>query len=148
MKSVRLSELELGDAWYENDETVRWRDNLPLTPGTPGTSDVAAEDFVAVYFEVEPGKRVGTHTDSEEEILLVMDGSVAVSVADDEGELQSGEMVVVPPKASHSVRNVGDKTAAVLGLFPAGAVYHEFDEPVMPYDTREFVSRDETELDG
>lgn len=148
MKSVRLSELELGDAWYENDETVRWRDNLPLTPGTPGTSDVAAEDFVAVYFEVEPGKRVGTHTDSEEEILLVMDGSVAVSVADDEGELQSGEMAVVPPKAPHSVRNVGDKTAAVLGLFPAGEVCHKFDEPVMPFETREFVSRDETELDG
>ena len=147
MKSVRLSELELGDAWYENDETVRWRDNLPLTPGTPGTSDVAAEDFVAVYFEVEPGKRVGTHTDSEEEILLVLEGTVAVSVEDDEGELESGEMAVVPPKAPHSVRNAGDETAAVLGLFPAGEVHHEFDQPVMPFEMREFVSKDETEID-
>ncbi|TYL37292.1 cupin domain-containing protein [Natronococcus pandeyae] len=148
MKSVRLSELELGDAWYENDETVRWRDNLPLTPGTPGTSDVAAEDFVAVYFEVEPGKRVGTHTDSEEEILLVMEGTVGVSVGDDDGELEAGEMAVVPPKVPHSVRNVGDEPAAVLGVFPAGEVHHEFDEPVMPFEEREFVSRHETNSDN
>ena len=148
MKTVRLTDLELGDAWYDNDDTVRWRDNLPLTPGTPGTSGVAAEDFVAVYFEVESGKRVGTHTDSEEEILLVLDGTVAITVDDDEGELDAGEMAVVPPKAPHSVRNVGDETASVLGIFPAGEVHHEFSEPVMPFEEREFVSRDETKPDN
>lgn len=148
MKSVRLSELELGDAWYENDESVRWRDNLPLTPGAPGTSDVAAEDFVAVYFEVDPGKRVGTHTDSKEEILLVMEGTVTVSVEDDEGELKSGEMTVVPSKVPHSVKNVGDKVAAVLGVFPAGEVHHEFDQPVMPFEICKFISKDETETNN
>lgn len=145
MKSVRLADLELGEAWYEADDSVRWRDNLPLTPGTPGTSDVAAEDFVAVYFELEPGKRLGTHTDSEEEILLVLEGTVAASVGDDEGELAAGELAVVPAHSPHSVRNVGDGTAAVLGVFPSGVVRHEFDRPVMPYETREFVSKAEPE---
>ena len=145
MESVQLSELELGDAWYEDDESVRWRDNLPLTPGTPGTSEVAAEEFVVVYFEIDPGKRVGTHTDSEEEILLVLDGAVRVTVEDDEGELASGEMTVVPAKSPHGVRNIGEETAAVVGFFPEVEVKHVFDEPVMPYETREFVSKDERE---
>lgn len=111
MKSARLSDLELSEGWYENDETVRWRDTIPLTPGMPGASEVVAEDSVVVYFEMEPGNGVGTHTDSEEELLLVIEGHVSVTVDDGEGDLAADEMAVVPRKAPHSVRNVGNETA-------------------------------------
>ncbi|WP_246998102.1 cupin domain-containing protein [Halosolutus gelatinilyticus] len=144
MKTVDLSRLELGDAWYDSDETVRWRDTLPLTAGTPGASEVSAGDLVVVYFEVDPGKRIGRHTDSEEEVLLAIAGTVAVTVGDgDDGELSAGEMAVVPPNVPHGITNVGDEPAAVVGFFPSGEVTHGFDEPVMPDGERMFVSRPE-----
>lgn len=68
-----------------------------------------------------------------------------MTVDGDEGELASGEMTVVPAKAPHGVRNIGEETAAVVGFFPRGEVRHVFDEPVMPYEMREFVSKDEHE---
>jgi quercetin dioxygenase-like cupin family protein len=143
MKSVRLADLKLAEGRYESDDSVQIDFVMPLTPGTPGASEVVAEDFVVVYFELDPGKRLGTHIDSEEEILLVMKGSVTVAVGDDEGTLSAGEMVVVPQKEPHSVRNTGDEPAAVVGFFPEGEVHHEFDEPVMPFGTREFVTKPE-----
>jgi quercetin dioxygenase-like cupin family protein len=47
---------------------------LPLFLGT-GTKNTAV-----VYFEIEPGYRLGTHTDSAEEILLILEGQVEVSL--------------------------------------------------------------------
>jgi quercetin dioxygenase-like cupin family protein len=66
MHTVRLSELELAEAGYENDPTMRARENFPFSAAT-GTKNTAV-----VYFEVEPGHRLGTHTDSAEEILLLL----------------------------------------------------------------------------
>lgn len=111
----------------------------------PGASEVVAEDPVVVYFEMEPGNGVGTHTDSEEELLLVIEGHVSVTIDDDEGDLAADETAVVPRKSPHSVRNVGNETAAVIGFFPKGEVHHAFDQPVMPYGTREFVPKHEPE---
>lgn len=78
----------------------------------------------------------------------MIDGTVAVTV-DDEGDHQTGKMAVVPPNAPHSVRIVGEETAAVLasGFFPAGEERHEFDEPVMPFGPREPVSKEGTDSD-
>ena len=143
MKSVRLVDLELTESRYESDDSVQIDFVMPLTPGTPGASEAVAEDCVVVYFELKPGKRLGTHVDSEEELLLVTEGTVTVTVGTDAGTLSAGEMAVVPRKKPHSVRNIGDEKAAVVGFFPEGEVYHEFDEPVMPFDTREFVTKPE-----
>lgn len=33
MNSVRLSDMKSANAWYESDESVRWHDYLPMSPG-------------------------------------------------------------------------------------------------------------------
>jgi quercetin dioxygenase-like cupin family protein len=126
MYTVRLSELELPEAGYENDPTMRAKGTSPFSAAT-GTKNTAV-----VYFEIEPGHRLGTHTDSAEELLLILGGEAEVSVGDEQGQVSAGEMALVPAMVPHSMRNVGDETLRVVGFFPSSTVMSTFDQPVIP----------------
>jgi quercetin dioxygenase-like cupin family protein len=84
MIAERIDELELMEVWYENDPTMRIRVNFPFYVGT-GTKSTAV-----VYFEIEPGCRLGTHTDSAEEILLILEGEAEATVGDERGRVSAG----------------------------------------------------------
>ena len=130
MIAERIDQLELMELWYEDDPTMRVKANFPFFVGT-GTKNTAV-----VYFELEPGHRLGTHTDSAEEILLVLEGTAEVSLEDEQGQLSTEEMAVVPAMVPHSLRNVGDKTARFVGFFSSNVVVSTFDQPMMPFGQR------------
>jgi len=110
MISAKLNELELLDGWYESDPTMRVKVNFPFSLGT-GNRNTAV-----VYFELEPGHRLGTHTDSAEEILLILEGTAEVSLGDEEDRLSAGEMALVPAMVPHGLRNVSEETVRVVGF--------------------------------
>jgi quercetin dioxygenase-like cupin family protein len=126
----KIEELELLEVWYENDPTMRLKVNFPFFLGT-GTKSTAV-----VYFEIEPGNRLGTHTDSAEEILLILQGTAEASLGDEQGQLSAGEMVLVPAMVPHSLRNVGEETVRVVGFFSSNVVVATFDQPLMPFGQR------------
>jgi quercetin dioxygenase-like cupin family protein len=128
--SAQIGELELMEVWYEDDPTMRVKVNFPFFLGT-GTKNTAV-----VYFEIEPGHRLGTHTDSAEEILLVLSGTAEVSLGDEQGQVSVGEMAVVPAMVPHGLRNVGDETARFVGFFSSNVVVSTFDQPMMPFGQR------------
>jgi uncharacterized cupin superfamily protein len=64
---------------------------------------------------MKPGHRLGPHTDSAEEILLLFEGEVEATVGDEQGRVSAGEMAVVPAMVPHALRNVGDETVRVVG---------------------------------
>src|ERR671920_187863 len=130
MIAERIEDLELLEVWYEDDPTMRIKVNFPFFLGT-GTKNTAV-----VYFEIEPGHRLGTHTDSAEEILLVLDGTAEVSLGDEQGQVSAGEMAVVPAMVPHGLRNVGDETARFVGFFSSNVVVSTFDQPMMPFGQR------------
>ena len=130
MIAEKIDQLELLDVWYENDPTMRLRGNVPFLLGT-GTKSTAV-----VYFEIEPGHRLGTHTDSAEEILLVLEGEAEVSLGDERGRLSAGEMALVPAMVPHGLRNAGEETVRVVGFFSSNVVVSTFDRPVMPFGQR------------
>src|ERR687886_969829 len=125
-----IEDLELMEVWYENDPTMRVKVNFPFFLGT-GTKSTAV-----VYFEIESGYRLGTHTDSAEEILLILEGEAEVSLGDEQGRLSAGEMALVPAMVPHGMRNVGDETVRVVGFFPSNVVVATFDQPMMPFNQR------------
>src|SRR5919107_2214718 len=84
--SAQIGELELMEVWYEDDPTMQVKVNFPFYVGT-GNKNTAV-----VYFEIEPGHRLGTHTDSAEEMLLVLDGTAELSLEHEPGEISAGEM--------------------------------------------------------
>ena len=130
MIAERIDELELMEVWYEDDPTMRLKVNFPFFLGT-GTKSTAV-----VYFEIEPGHRLGTHTDSAEEILLVLEGTAEVSLGDEQGRLSAGEMALVPAMEPHGLRNAGEDTVRVAGFFSSNVVVSTFDQPMMPFGQR------------
>jgi quercetin dioxygenase-like cupin family protein len=130
MISADLTKLEMLDAWYEHDPAMRVTVNFPFSAATGN------ENSAVVYFEVEPGHYLGTHTDSAEEIVFILSGEVEASLNDEKGRLSTGQAVLVPAMAPHGVRNVGVETARCVGFFSAANVESTFDQPLMPFGQR------------
>jgi quercetin dioxygenase-like cupin family protein len=136
MHTVDLSTMELMEGWFASDPSVRFRANFALFGGN-GT-----ESSAAVYIELQPGEALGEHTDSPEEILLVVDGEVEMSIGAERGRAGRGTLAVVPPMAPHSFRNVGSGTARVVGFFPSPGVVATFVEPIQPISQQVMVFGD------
>lgn len=131
MKTADLNTLELRQAWYEADPAMR------ITVDFPFYAAIGNDSSAVVYFEIEPGHYLGTHTDSAEEILLILAGTVEASLGDEQGRLSTGQAVLVPAMVPHGVRNIGGETARCVGFFSAASVESTFDQPLLPFGRRE-----------
>jgi quercetin dioxygenase-like cupin family protein len=133
MRLVDLGAMDLVDGHFAGDPTVRFRANFALFGGN------GAEGSSLVYVELEPGKALGEHTDSPEEVLLVLEGEVEMTVGRDRARAGAGSVAVVPPMVPHGFRNVGAGIARVVGFFPSRGVAATFAEPVEPMGERLLV---------
>jgi quercetin dioxygenase-like cupin family protein len=111
MITADLKKLELTQFTAVSNPMQACKSTFPLL-GAHGTKDSAV-----VYFELEPGHELGSHTDSAEEILLVLEGEVEATIGERSGLLEGGCMAVVPKLMPHNVRNVGEVPAKVVGFF-------------------------------
>ena len=130
MHSVQTQQLDLLPAHHRDDEANVVRAAWPVHRGTGSRSTAA------VYFELDPGMRLGRHTDSGEELLVVLAGDVDVIVGDERRRVAAGGMAVVPAEVPHDVVGAGDGTARVTGVFPSSTVVSVFDDEWVPYGTR------------
>jgi quercetin dioxygenase-like cupin family protein len=133
MQLVDLDSLELIERTSELDPTIRVR------VGFPHSSAVGTASTATVYFELEPGARLGLHQDSAEELLLVLEGEGEATVGEETGRAEAGSIVTVPAMVPHDIRNVGDGALRVLGFFSASTVVATFDEPPAPGGPQVFV---------
>ena len=114
-------------------------DDFDLTPTAPGFrvgfpchSATGTADTATVLFELDPGAVLPVHTDSAEELLIVVQGTAEARVGDDVGRIGRHELAVVPPMAPHGLRNVGDDVLRVLGTFSSSTVVSTFERPFQP----------------
>jgi len=134
-KAVSLYQFEGADVSQEGDDHARLRGYFPLSPGTPNASNVAGEDLMIVCMEIDPGNYLPTHTDSNEELLVVTAGVVEAWVGDETVELATGDCAVVPEMVPHGMKSVGDEPARVIGFFPNDELTATFEKPVQPFGT-------------
>ncbi|MFD1038775.1 cupin domain-containing protein [Virgibacillus byunsanensis] len=127
-----LNELELLEAWHDNDYTKRWKACLPLMKEFPFWVGVEAKTLSVVYFEIEPGNALGEHTDSAEEIVLVLSGSAEAIICEEVTDLNEGKMVIIPEMASHSIKNTGNETVKCIGFYSKPVVTSTFKEVMQP----------------
>ena len=130
MEKVTLADLELIEAWSDTDERRGARFNFPMFSST------GARASAVVYCEVDPGKHLGMHTDSAEEVVLVVEGSAEVVVGRERGRLETGEMALVPAMVPHDVICAGDQPVRFVGWFASATVVSVFDEPFAPIGKR------------
>src|SRR5438093_988023 len=105
----------------------------------PVTSADGTAALATVWMEIAPGAVLPEHTDSAEELLLVVEGEVEASVGGETATLQKLELAVVPALVPHGLRNLGDRPARVLGVFASATNVAVFSEPRGPEQLQVFV---------
>ena len=111
-------------------------DDFELAPTGPGLrvsfplhSATGTASTATVLFELDPGAELGVHTDSAEELLVIVQGTAEARVGDEVGRLEQHQVALVPPMAPHGLRNIGDDVLRVFGTFSASTVVSTFEEP-------------------
>jgi quercetin dioxygenase-like cupin family protein len=130
MHAVQTQELELVPAHHRADRDNVVRAAWPVHRGT------GARSTAAVLFELAPGTRLGTHTDSAEEVLVVLDGEVEIVVGEHRRQVGAGAIAVVPAEVAHDVIGVGETPARVTGVFSSSTVVSVFEDEWVPYGGR------------
>lgn len=87
-----------------------------LTSPSRGASEVCTWRL-----EVEAGARSDPHWLDHEEVFVLLDGTIMVSVAGEGIELHAGDAVSVPPGSLLQLSNSGEQAAHALVCLPAGA---------------------------
>lgn len=105
-------------------------DRGAMKVGFPLSSDAGTASTAVVLLEFEPGGVLPIHTDSAEELLLVIEGSAEATVGGEMGRLEAGDVALVPALAPHGLRNVGDDTLRVVGFFSSSTNVAVFEEPL------------------
>lgn len=136
MITVNLRQLDLQEEWSAPNPADRLQSAFALYKG------MGSRQSSVVYFELEPGGAVATHTDSAEEVVLVLDGTVQVTLGDEQGTLSRGELALVPAMVPHSVRNTGTETARAVGFFAGAHVVSTFEHPLQPSGLQVFDTDD------
>lgn len=130
MQVVDLKSIELNDFVAKDNENQKCSATFPMF-GLHGTESTAT-----VYFELEPGKNLGRHTDSCEEILFILEGDVEVTVGDETAKAKAGSIALVPVMVPHDIKNIGDTRVKVLGFFGgANNIIATFDNEWLPTES-------------
>jgi quercetin dioxygenase-like cupin family protein len=133
MLKVNLNKLDKMTNYGADDDP-----NRKVTGNFALYSAAGTKSGAVVYFELEPGKELGAHTYSAEEIMYVLDGIIEATVGNEKDRLSRGELGVVPVMELHNFRNVGTNTAKVIGFFSSPNVVGSFEKVFMPANFREF----------
>jgi quercetin dioxygenase-like cupin family protein len=73
------------------------------------------------------------HTHDREEVMVLLAGTVTVTVAGEPHPLGPGDAVIVPAETTHQVQNLGAEAAEWLLVAPAGVrFFHETGEEGSP----------------
>jgi len=116
---------------------------MSIRPGLrvsfPFHSATGTASTATVLFELDPGAELPVHTDSAEELLVVVQGTGAARVGDEVGRIRTHDVALVPPMAPHGLRNIGDDVLRVLGTFSSSTVVSTFAEGLETDEPQIFV---------
>jgi quercetin dioxygenase-like cupin family protein len=129
--AVPPRQLEFSDAWIDGEPRARWRSASALGPG------VGAVASGCSVLEVEAGCRLGRHTDSAEETVIVLDGQAEVVVNGRTEMLSSGALALIPKDVPHEVRNHGAALLRFVAVYARPDVVTTYERPVQPSGDRE-----------
>jgi quercetin dioxygenase-like cupin family protein len=104
----------------------------PIRVAFPFHSATGTTSTAAVLFELDPGDELAMHTDSAEEVLLVLEGEAQGQIGERAVPLEAGRVAIIPAMTPHSVLNTGEDTLRVIGIFPAATVVSTFERPLEP----------------
>ena len=114
--------------WGETDKAVSWQGAFALYGGKGGTT---ASSTIA--YKVEPGKRLGWHTDATEETQYIIAGQGKLYLEDGSTHaVGPGSVFVIPTPIRHDLENTGKETLRAVAFFAAAMFTQDFDSVMLP----------------
>ena len=131
MSALAPDQLDFSDAWIEGDGSARWRSAAGHGPST------GAHASGSSILAVAPGCRLPVHTDSAEEVAVVVAGTAEVVTAEERSTVPSGGLALIPADVPHEVRNVGDEELRFVAVYADTDVVSHYEQPIQPSGARE-----------
>lgn len=126
---VASNELKRLEVWGEDDPTVHWA-GVFASCGGHGASQSST-----IVYEVEPGHRLGWHTDATEETQYIIAGTGELRMESGTYPVGPGSVFVLPTNVRHDLANTGKETLRAVAFFAAGMFTQTFDNVMMPPKT-------------
>ena len=115
---VNFADLELERWDSETSDEVAWAAGYFAYGGD------GADASTAVYYEIEPGCRLGWHSNSAEEAQFFISGIGRFEFEDELKIVSAGDFIVIPAGAAHDLWNESTDMIRAVAFFNDGEVEH------------------------
>jgi quercetin dioxygenase-like cupin family protein len=122
----KLERLQITGA---GEASVRWA-GVFVSYGGHG-----ADQSTTIVFEIEPGGRLGWHTDQTEETQYIIAGTGELRRDDGTFPVGPGSVFVLPTNVGHDLTNTGTETLRAVAFFSAAMFTQIFDDVMLPPNT-------------
>jgi len=124
---VESNKLKRTEVWGETDPAVHWAGAFAVYGGNGATASST------IVYEIEPGKRLGWHTDAAEETQYIIAGTGKLYLEDGTThEVGPGSVFVLPTPMRHDLENTGKETLRAVAFFSAAMFTQDFDQVMLP----------------
>ncbi len=123
---VDSGKLQRTTVWGEDDPSVRWSGAFAVY-GAHGTTQSST-----IVYEIEPGHRLGWHTDATEETQYIIAGTGELHTEEGVKPVGPGSVFVLPTPVRHDLVNTGKETLRAVAFFAAAMFTQTFDNVMMP----------------
>ena len=124
---VASDKLARTKVWGKTDTAVSWAGAFAVYGGHGATASST------IVYEVEPGKRLGWHTDATEETQYIIAGRGKLYLEDGSTHaVGPGSVFVLPTPMRHDLENTGKETLRAVAFFAAAMFTQDFDQVMLP----------------
>src|SRR2546430_3899545 len=124
---VASDKLKRTEVWAEDDESVHWAGAFAAYGGHGTTASSH------IVYEIEPGGRLGWHTDATEETQYILAGTGELRLEDgSKHQVGPGSVFVLPTPMRHDLANTGKETLRAVAFFAAAMFTQQFDNVMLP----------------
>jgi quercetin dioxygenase-like cupin family protein len=124
---VASDKLPRTKVWGESDPAVRWAGAFAVYGGHGTTASST------IVYEIEPGGRLGWHTDATEKTQYIIAGTGKLYLEDGSTyPVGPGSVFVVPTPMRHDLENTGKETLRAVAFFAAAMFTQDFDQVMLP----------------
>lgn len=124
---VASDKLTRSKVWGETDKAVSWAGAFAVYGGHGATASST------IVYEIEPGKRLGWHTDATEETQYIIAGTGKLYLEDGSTHaVGPGSVFVLPTPMRHDLENTGKETLRAVAFFAAAMFTQNFDQVMLP----------------
>ena len=103
--------------------------NAAVTP--LATPSLGAAQVSVIRQRMAPQHHTPAHTQTHEEVVVMLGGTVILMVASEMVELQTGDTAIIPARTQHQLSNTGQEDAEWLIVSPVGTQFHGPDDTLM-----------------